>query len=459
VPPGPNQKPLRWEHAAAWLARVGCLATLFFISHSARWLVRDAPARGVFAEHSSTLLYLVDVPLFFCLIGWLLTPRALPARLPLVFVPTLGLAALSTASALWADARPGLALEIGARLALLTGFGLYLASGQAGRWLPTLALIGGAAFQAAIAGLQFVRGEWLGLAFLGEIDLGPALDWMRGYGLTVHPNLLARHLTLGLFAALGGVMATDARRHRAVVVGLAGLIATGMFVTFSRAAWLGAAVGGAGLLIGLSARRDFAPACRRLMCALALLVVLGLALVARYWGLVRYRWLGPLSTEDGYTSEHIILSERAYYADVARRMIADHPLLGVGAGNFSVASLRYDSEPRPGHLYQPAHNTPLLVLAELGPVGLILWLSTFGVVAWGTVRALRYRQVASVWILIWAAALLALGIADLFDYVTWADQRGRLMWLAALGLWANETRQPPAISPPDAAAPLANAPN
>jgi hypothetical protein len=439
--PGPNQKPLWWEHAAAWLARVGCLVTLFVISHSARWFVRDTPAHNVFAEHSSTLLYLVDVPLLVCLAGWLLTPRDLPARLPLVFVPTLGLAALSAVSALWADARPALALEIGARLVLLTGFGLYLASGRAGRWLPTLALIGGAAFQAAIAGLQFVRGAWLGLAFLGEIDLGPALDWMRGYGLTVHPNSLARHLMLGLFAALGGVMATDARRRRVVVVGLAGLITAGLFVTFSRAAWLGTVVGGAALLVGLSARRDFAPARRRLMHALALLVVLGLALAARYWGLVRYRWLGPLSTQAGYTSEHVILSERAYYSDVARRMIADHPLLGVGAGNFSVASLRYDPVPRPGHLYQPAHNTPLLVLAELGPGGLILWLSVFGVVAWGTGRALRNQHAPTVWLLIWAAALLALGIADLFDYVTWADQRGRLMWLAVLGLWANEGDQ------------------
>ena len=159
-PPGssPNRQ-RRGARAAAWLARGGGLLTLLLISHTARWVVRDTPANNVFAEHSGTLLYLIDVPLLVCLVGWLATLRhGSPLRFPLVLAPTVGLAALSALGALWAEARPMLALEIGARLALLTGFALYLASGQAGRWLPVAALIGGAAFQAAIAVLQFARG-------------------------------------------------------------------------------------------------------------------------------------------------------------------------------------------------------------------------------------------------------------------------------------------------------------
>lgn len=79
---------------------------------------------------------------------------------------------------------------------------------------------------------------------------------------------------------------------------------------------------------------------------------------------------------------------------VGWRMVEDRPLLGVGAGNFPVASIHYLLEP--GALMRTdfivdnpkvAHNTYLNVLAEMGVVGLALFLAIIALPLWWAARA------------------------------------------------------------------------
>ncbi len=80
---------------------------------------------------------------------------------------------------------------------------------------------------------------------------------------------------------------------------------------------------------------------------------------------------------------------------VGWRMVEDQPLRGVGAGNFPIASIHYLLEP--GTLLRDdfivdnpkvAHNTYLNVLAELGVVGLALFLAVIAFSLWCAARAL-----------------------------------------------------------------------
>jgi O-antigen ligase len=82
---------------------------------------------------------------------------------------------------------------------------------------------------------------------------------------------------------------------------------------------------------------------------------------------------------------------------VGWRMVEKQPLLGVGAGNFPVASIHYLLEP--GALMRTdfivdnpkvAHNTYLNVLAELGVVGLALFLAIIALPLWWTARAVGF---------------------------------------------------------------------
>jgi O-antigen ligase len=79
---------------------------------------------------------------------------------------------------------------------------------------------------------------------------------------------------------------------------------------------------------------------------------------------------------------------------VGWRMVEDQPLRGVGAGNFPTSSIHYLLEP--GALLRDdfivddpkvAHNTYLNVLAELGVVGLALFLAVIGFSLWCAARA------------------------------------------------------------------------
>ena len=80
---------------------------------------------------------------------------------------------------------------------------------------------------------------------------------------------------------------------------------------------------------------------------------------------------------------------------VGWRMVEDQPLRGVGAGNFPIASIHYLLEP--GALLRDdfivdnpkvAHNTYLNVLAELGVVGLALFMAVIAFSLWCAARAL-----------------------------------------------------------------------
>ena len=81
---------------------------------------------------------------------------------------------------------------------------------------------------------------------------------------------------------------------------------------------------------------------------------------------------------------------RGQYWTATAQMIADHPLTGVGGGNFGTHYPRYKL-PESLETIQDPHNFVLSVLAQYGPLGLLGFLLAIG---WPIVRD-RYRLRAS----------------------------------------------------------------
>jgi hypothetical protein len=83
---------------------------------------------------------------------------------------------------------------------------------------------------------------------------------------------------------------------------------------------------------------------------------------------------------------------RESYWSAALQGYADHPLLGNGAGTFEQLWLLY----RPSRIYNvlDAHNAYLEVLAELGPLGLVLFATAVALPLVAAVRAARTPLVA-----------------------------------------------------------------
>ena len=138
----------------------------------------------------------------------------------------------------------------------------------------------------------------------------------------------------------------------------------------------------------------------------------------------------------GGESLNQITSDRTDRVEDTARVIEENPLIGVGIGGQPRASRRLEESDRPTPNFV-SHTTPLTVAAELGVVGLALyvWLLVGGV---RLIAAVRDRDEALGLVLL--ASFLALFVHALFysgfleDPLTWfvlAAGAGYLSWTEA----------------------------
>lgn len=276
---------------------------------------------------------------------------------------------------------------------LLASGAFWLARSMAGsdaRLAVTL-LVVAAAFQAMSGVGQFLSqasfsSTLLGMSAHESWQAGTSVlkndsgRWLRAYGTFPHPNMLGGFLAVALVIGIGyRILQTkteDARcemrnkisfilYHASLILLLLGLV-----LTFSRTAWLGAALGllGIGAYAWSTGNKSFK---KRLLYSLGILAITISVFVA-----VLHETILPRFDGATIASERSI-SEREISLDDARTLIAAHPFIGVGGGNFTAAII--DDEPdRPIWSIQPAHNVFALVLAELGIIGLILFSLVLG---------------------------------------------------------------------------------
>jgi O-antigen ligase len=104
----------------------------------------------------------------------------------------------------------------------------------------------------------------------------------------------------------------------------------------------------------------------------------------------------------------------------------NHPVIGVGAGGFGHAVLRYTNE------VTVAHSTPLSLAVEVGIVGLTLFFGAFGLALHG-MRGREYEAKALVWSLLLASLI---GIQTL----SW-EHRKPLWFVLMLSMVASDLRR------------------
>jgi O-antigen ligase len=222
----------------------------------------------------------------------------------------------------------------------------------------------------------------------------------RAYGTFEQPNPYGGFLGLvwPIAAGLAWACLTDAWRTRraglamaaAALAGLAAVMLAGLYVSFSRGAWLGAAAAALALAAAVPRRAWLG------------VTLVGLGLAAA-WVLAANNLLpGSLTarlaqvgdfinatdvTGIDITADNFAIVERLAHWQAAEGMLRDYPWLGVGVGNYEVAYPRYSLINWPlalGH----AHMIYLNVLAETGLAGLAAY-----VVFWMAVLALTLRTI------------------------------------------------------------------
>ena len=376
---------------------------VFLIPWNARWVIRAGELHGGFWEYGTVALYATDV-LFIVIVllsgvWWVKNQKSkiknqndnakLKNNLQLTTYNLLLLIITGYAflSIFWSFDK---FIALYAALKLLEGIVLFAFI----RILPIdrtkliWALIASAVVQSALAIVQFFTQSVFSWPFSGiapqdPSDLGVSVvqfadeRWLRAYGSFPHPNMLGAFLAIVavlLFTKLLRSRDEESRitnhesgmlkciLHNAYFI----ILISGLFFTFSRAAWIAFFVGLVIYAVQTKAWRE-----KIFLQFVLLLVVTATALTVLFFPLVRTRIGGDERLEMKSNKE------RATGYREAVQLIKAHPLIGVGIGNYTAAVARELRPNDPAWSYQPAHNIFLLVLAELGIIGFLLFFGFF----------------------------------------------------------------------------------
>jgi O-antigen ligase len=364
------------------------------------------------------------LPLYFVLaaagigLGW----RALRGReiraLPQVIAwPAAAFFAFACLSALWADD-----LEAAANLLVFftLPFALLLAT-VARADLPDSVPRALAAAALALATLFAVVGLWQAAThelffYAPNLAVSNAnTDFFRVTSLFGDPSLYGRHLVLGIGVALSLLAAK--RWKPWPLIGLLAVMWAGLFFSYSQSSFAALLVVTLALAVITGDGRV-----RLTVGVLALLAVLAGA---------AYTTVQLIDGE----SLNKLTSDRTERVEDTLRVVEDRPFTGVGIGGQARASRNLANSDRPTPNFV-SHTTPLTVFAELGIIGLALyvWLLAGGAILIAAV--LRRDQALGLALL---ASFLALFVHALFysgfleDPITWfvlAVAAGYLSWHA-----------------------------
>lgn len=294
-------------------------------------------------------------------------------------------------------------------------------------------LVASGLLQALIGLMQYFNQKSLGLWYLRESPLGPKIAgvakivvdeiiFIRAYGTLPHPNLLAAFLFLSIFFFYF-LWLKEKSFFIKDCLGLTifGILLVTLWLTFSR---LIIAVFILASLLFFVWTYLKKPRLRKRNAGLFILFIAFCSLFTfLLWPEISARFSVSLTGQ--------AVGLRAFYNQTAFSIIAEHPWLGIGLGNF-VWEIRKALHLLAGWLHQPVHNIYLLIASETGLIGLIVFL----VFVFQLLKT--SRQEYFFWFVI-----ISFFFIGLFDHFFWTLQQGQLIFWLVLGLAAS--RHLPAI--------------
>lgn len=287
---------------------------------------------------------------------------------PLVAWSAVGLVTLAATSMLWAT-DPDAAFSSAFRLFQGVLFLVITYSVVADRqklWWLMMAFVGGSLFAVV-------------LGFFGSYSASASVNDARLSGGFDDPNELAAVVVPSIVFCAYAFAALGDRRVRWILPPVAAILGVALLRTDSQAGLVALI---AALLLGLVFSGDLR---RRATAAVACLVVAG----TLFYTLVT----APVAFQTILSADNT--SNRKSLWAVAGSIVSDHPLLGVGAGNFSTVepfyTVRAINLPRVDLVSEGelVHNSYLQVLAELGIVGLVAFVGVILSTLVVGVRAIR----------------------------------------------------------------------
>ena len=426
-----------------------------------------------FNEWTSAFLYGTDLLLFLIFILWVGRSKTifdLPSfkKISRSNIFLLVFLIISALSLVVAD---HLVLGVYRLIKILEFVGLYYYTRSSVGKVITLAglfsvVMISAFFQSIIAIWQSLFQHNLGLKWLGETVLrtnfsGVAVvSWtggkfLRAYGTTPHPNVLASWLFLGIFAfcflflhirenlmqissqGRSGYSFYENWIQKLIISKIFGkpflltIYATllfGLFFTFSRVS-IGLLL--LGFIIGLFfvwLKRNKPQLNKNKILKkhiiLLSIITLGVMFIFGflYWPQVHSRIF--------ISGQEQAVTQRVFYLKIAKEVILKRPWLGVGLGQF-VPQMMALFKNYPNYFYQPVHNIYLLIMDEIGFLGLTAFLGWLASLVIEYRQTTKFREFYQISFFLVFICVLAMG---LFDHFLWTLQQGQLIFWMTLGI-------------------------
>ncbi|HUV42817.1 MAG TPA: O-antigen ligase family protein [Patescibacteria group bacterium] len=377
---------------------------------------------GLPIDYLSPTIYLTDLLVFVILLFWLIETRS-PLRLKKAVDWLknnwwfLAIFLFLLVNALLAPNKEAAIFKL-AKVIEFVFLGFYVFKEQYKINEIILPLSGAIIYSALITLTQFIKQGtvgglfwWLGERNFSLITPGIAKTIIGGrlilrpYATFPHPNVLAGFILVSMILIGLGIRRQGFRK----VITWFALILGGVAIifSFSRSVWLISILVGLGLVIKNQWQK-------RRKSVLVIITIISLLLISGFY----YQIALPLSGRE-------TVWQRFSLAQVAIKMIRANPLSGIGFNNFIPQLPFYWQQFGTTYWLQPVHNIYLLILAETGFVGLLIFFWLLGL-------TFRRLLTTSSWQLILAlSVVLSLG---LFDHYWFTLQQSQLLLAIVFGL-------------------------
>lgn len=279
--------------------------------------------------------------------------------------------------------------------------------------------------QSIIALVQFIKNSSIGLSRIGEQVLSPkiagvakimfgSIKHIRPYGTFSHPNILALFLVIGGIIILHLIFKSRDKVYKLFLYACATLVGFALFLTFSRILWV---LGFIAFLIMIFKHFNFRFKKMIRSWPWIILSILAISGVIYYFIpaiIWRINPFDPIFWQS--------FNDRAIIFGKAWIMIRSH-FFGIGIGNFVIEEV-YLLTGYPLWMAEPVHNTYLLVLAEIGWLGLASFLSFIYFVG-------RILRKAPIYLILIFAVLTSYMF---FDHCFWDIRQAQVLLMMFFGL-------------------------
>lgn len=269
--------------------------------------------------------------------------------------------------------------------------------------------------------------KWLGLSEHLSVGGGSIIlqtehgRWLRAYGSFAHPNILGGFLVFGLFFSIYLFLKTESKKIKYFILSVWPIMVTGLFFTFSRSAWLALFISFFVFAAWIFLTKD-----RAKQKSFIFLILIGLVAVSILFFIFSDLILSRVVVQSDLEAQS--LSLRLAFSQQAFSLIKTDWLLGQGLGNYTLGVHHKFNSSWPGYYYQPVHNIFLLVLAELGIFGALIFCLIIFLIFYNSRKNLSLEKI------IFLLSLFVICFVGFFDHYFLTVYSGILMFWVILGL-------------------------